>query len=178
MQAERARTAAGMAAMTAWIACVTIGVAGHDANAANGTSTVGVAGKGDTRAADPRAKTQLEQALACNAIAPHFERAESVLKQAGWRQDQGITPVALAEPLKVYGLGIRKVAVSRDGFEHVYRSYVPGGSIAQLVKSASLKLGKDGKNYGRLTKVGVLTAEMEGGEATLTCTVDTEGGED
>lgn len=129
-------------------------------------------------AAASKARAQLEQALACTAIAPHFERAEALLKQAGWRQDQGITPVTLAEPLKVYGLSIRKVAVSRDGFEHTYRSYVEGGSIPQLVKAASLKLGKDGKNYGRLTKVGVLTAEMEGGEAMLTCTVDTEGGED
>ena len=38
-------------------------------------------------------------------------------------------------------------------------------------------LGKDGKTYGRLTKVGMLSAGMEGGEATLTCTVNTEGSE-
>jgi len=37
--------------------------------------------------------------------------------------------------------------------------------------------GKDGKTYGRLTKAGVLSAGMEGGEATLTCTVNTEGSE-
>ena len=91
--------------------------------------------------------------------------------------DQGVTPVTLAEPVKVYGLSVRKVAVSRDGGEQTYRSYLPGLTVQQLAKSGSLKLGKDGKTYGRLTKVGVLSAGMEGGEATLTCTVNTEGSE-
>jgi hypothetical protein len=54
---------------------------------------------------------------------------------------------------------------------------LPGLTVQQLAKSGSLKLGKDGKTYGRLTKVGVLSAGMEGGEATLTCTVNTEGSE-
>jgi hypothetical protein len=156
-----------MTAMTALVTCVTMGVAGHDAHAATSKGGTG-----------PAAKAQLEQALACTAIATRFERAESLLKGAGWRPDQGVTPVTLAEPLQVYGFSIRKVAVSRDGFEHTYRSYVPGSTIPQLVKAASLKLGKDRTTYGRVTKAGVLSAEMEGNEATLTCTVDTESGED
>ena len=100
-----------------------------------------------------------------------------MLKQSGWNPHQGVTPVTLAEPVRVYGISVRKVAVSRDGGEQTYRSYLPGLTVQQLAKSASLKLGKDGKTYGRLTKVGVLSAGMEGSEATLTCTVNTEGSE-
>lgn len=100
-----------------------------------------------------------------------------MLKQSGWKPDQGIQPVTLGNPVKVYGLSVRKVAVKRDGVEHIYRSHLPGVTVQQLVKAASLKLGRDGKTYGRLTQVGVLSADMEGGEATLTCTVDTEGDE-
>ena len=127
---------------------------------------------------DAKAKTQLEQALACTAIGQRFDLAETLLKQVGWRPGQGITPVTLGDPVKVYGLSVHKVAFSRDGGEQIYRSYLTGVSIQQLVKSASLKLGKDGKTYGRLTKIGVLSAAMVGGESTLTCTVNTEGSED
>ena len=81
------------------------------------------------------------------------------------------------ERIRTSGLYVRKVAVSRDGGEKTYRSYLPGLTVQQLAKSASLKLGKDGKTYGRLTKVGVLSAGMEGGEVTLTCTVNTEASE-
>lgn len=165
MQDTRSKTSAGVAAMTAWIACATMGLAVPAADAA-------------ARPVDPKAKTQLEQALACTAIAARFDRAEALLKQAGWKSDQGITPVTLADPVKVYGFSVRKVAVSRDGGEQTYRSYMAEASIPQLAKAASLKLGKDRTTYGRPTKVGVLSAEMEGNEATLTCTVDTEGGED
>jgi hypothetical protein len=150
---------------------------GYDANAAIRPSTTPVSSKGALQPADAKAKAQLEQALACTAIAQRFDLAESMLKQAGWNPDQGITPVALPQPFKVYGLSVRKVAVSRDGGEQTYRSYLAGVSLQQLVKSASLKLGKDGETYGRLTKVGVLSAGMEGGEATLTCTVSTEDSE-
>ena len=45
------------------------------------------------------------------------------------------------------------------------------------VRSGKAKLGKDGKSYGRATKLGVLTLGTENGETTLTCTVDTEGAE-
>ncbi len=124
-----------------------------------------------------KAKAQLEQALTCTAIGQRFDLAETLLKQVGWRPDLGITPVTLAEPVKVYGLNARKVAISRDGGEQTYRSYLAGVSIQQLAKSAALRLGKDGKTYGRLTKVGVLSAGMEGGEATLTCTVSSEDSE-
>lgn len=149
---------------------------GYDANAAIRPTTTPVSSK-EVLPADAKAKSQLEQALACTTIGPRFELAESLLKQAGWGADQGITPVALAEPVKVYGFSIRKVAVSRDGGEQTYRSYLAGATIQQLAKSASLKLGKDGKTYGRLTKVGVLSAGMEGSEATLTCTASMEGSE-
>ncbi len=151
-------------------------VVGYDAKATVG-ATDSVAIPSTAKPVDAKAKTQLEQALACTAIGQRFDLAETLLKQAGRRPDQGITPVTLGDPVKVYGLSVHKVAISRDGGEQIYRSYLDGVSIQQLVKSASLKLGKDGKTYGRLTKVGVLSAGMEGSETTLTCTVSTEGSE-
>lgn len=141
---------------------------GYDANAAIKPTTPPASSNESSQPADAKAKVQLEQALGCAAIGSRFESAESLLKQSGWNSDQGVTPVALAEPVKVYGFSVRKVAVSRDGGEQTYRSYLPSVTVQQLAKSASLKLGKDGKTYGRLTKVGVLSAGMEGGEATLT----------
>jgi len=147
---------------------------GYDANAAIKPTTPPASSNGASQPVDAKTKAQLEQALGCAAIGPRFELAESMLKQSGWNPDQGVTPVTLAEPVKVYGFSVRKVAVSRDGGEQTYRSYLPGLTVQQLAKSASLRLGKDGKTYGRLTKVGVLSAGMEGGEATLTCTVNTE----
>lgn len=150
---------------------------GYDANAVIKPTVPPASSNGASHPVDAKAKAQLEQALGCAAIGPRFESAESLLKQSGWNSDQGVTPVALAEPIKVYGFSVRKVAVSRDGGEQTYRSYLPGLTVQQLAKSASLKLGKDGKTYGRLTKVGVLSAGMEGSEVTLTCTVNTEGSE-
>lgn len=150
---------------------------GYDANAAIKPTMPPVSRNGASQPVGAKTKAQLEQALGCTAIGPRFELAESMLKQSGWNPDQGVTPVTLAEPVKVYGFSVRKVAVSRDGGEQTYRSYLPGLTVHQLAKSASLRLGKDGKTYGRLTKVGVLSAGMEGGEATLTCTVNTEGSE-
>ncbi len=150
---------------------------GYDANAAIKPTMPSASSKGASQPVDAKTKAQLEQALGCTVIGPRFELAESMLKQSGWNPDQGVTPVTLAEPVKVYGFSVRKVAVSRDGGEQTYRSYFAGVTVQQLAKSASLKLGKDGKTYGRLTKVGVLSAGMEGDEATLTCTVNTEGSE-
>lgn len=150
---------------------------GYDANAAIKPAVASASRKEASQPVDAKTKAQLEQALSCTAIDPRFELAESMLKQSGWSPDQGVTPVTLAEPVKVYGFSIPKVAVSRDGGEQTYRSYLPGLTVQQLAKSASLRLGKDGKTYGRLTKVGVLSAGMEGGESTLTCTVNTDGSE-
>ena len=150
---------------------------GYDANAAIKPAVASASRKEASQPVDAKTKAQLEQALSCTAIDPRFELAESMLKQSGWSPDQGVTPVTLAEPVKVYGFSVRKVAVSRDGGEQTYRSYLPGLTVQQLAKSASLRLGKDGKTYGRLTKVGVLSAGMEGGESTLTCTVNTDGSE-
>jgi len=150
---------------------------GYDANAAIKPPTPPASSNEASQPVDAKAKAQLEQALGCAAIGPRFGWAESMLKQSGWSPDQGVTPVTLAEPVKVYGFSVRKVAVSRDGGEQTYRSYLPSITVQQLAKSASLKLGKDGKTYGRLAKVGVLSAGMEGGETTLTCTVNTEGSE-
>ncbi len=149
---------------------------GYDAKAAV-RATDSVAIPSAAKHVDAKAKAQLEQALACAAIGQRFDLAEAMLKQVGWRPDHGITPVTLAEPLTVHGLSVRKVAVSRDGGGQTYRSYLAGVGIQQLVKSAALKLGKDGKTYGRLTKVGMLSAGTEGGETTLTCTVSSEDSE-
>ncbi len=126
---------------------------------------------------DRKAKTMLEQALTCTKISSNFAVAESALVKAGWRQDQGITPVQSPQQLKVFGLSTRKVAISRDGFLHYFRSYFTGINRQQLIKAAGLKLGKDGRSYGRLTKLGVLEADAENGEITLTCTIDVEGPE-
>ncbi|MFM8899637.1 MAG: hypothetical protein ACKOF9_06775 [Burkholderiales bacterium] len=150
---------------------------GYDANVVIKPTVLPVSSYGASQPMNTKAKAQLEQALTCSAIGPRFDLAESKLKQAGWNPDQGITPVTLAEPVKVYGFVVRKVAVSRDGGEQTYRSYLARVTVQQLVKSAALKLGKDGKTYGRLTKVGELSVGMEGGETTLTCTVNTEGSE-
>ena len=154
-----------------------IWLVGYDTNAPIKPTVPLVSSNGASQPVDAKSKAQLEQALGCAAIGPRFELAESMLKLSGWNPDQGVTPVTLAEPVNVYGVRVRKVAVSRDGGEQTYRSYLPGITVQQLAKSASLKLGKDGKTYGRLTKVGVLSAGMEGVEATLTCTVNTEGSE-
>lgn len=150
---------------------------GYDANGVIKPTVPPASSNGASQPVDAKTKAQLEQALSCTAIGPRFELAESMLKQSGWNPDQGLTPVTLSEPVKVYGFSVRKVAVSRDGGEQTYRSYLPVLTVQQLAKSASLKLGKDGKTYGRLTKVGVLSAGMEGSEVTLTCTVNTEGSE-
>lgn len=162
---------------TGWMpgAPTNLWLVGYDTNA-------GMAVQAENKVAPPTAKPMegkvkhlLEQALSCTAIGKSFDAAELALKQAGWQPDQGITPVKLAQSLTVYGLSSRKVAIARDGFEHTYRSYLPGINLQQVIKAASLKLGKDGKTYGRVTKLGVLSADIENGETTLTCIVDVEG---
>lgn len=149
---------------------------GYDANAGKAAAT-NASGPADASLMDGKTKALLEQALACTAIGKRFDLAESALKQAGWQPEQGVSPVTLPEPLKVYGLSTTKIAVARDGGEQTYRSFLPGVNSQQVIKAASLKLGKDGKRYGRATKLGVLTLGTENGETTLTCTVDTEGPE-
>lgn len=148
---------------------------GYEAGASNG---LGSAKGTDNKAGQPmdaKTRAQLEQAFTCTAIGKRFDQAESALKQVGWWSDQGVTPIELAEPVQVFGFSVHKIAIARDGGEQTYRSFFPGVSLQHVVKSASLKLGKDGKAYGRLTKLGVLTAGMEDGEVTLTCTVNAEG---
>ena len=127
-------------------------------------------------AADPwiKAKPVLEAALSCKRIDNSFTLAEQALQGAGWNVSQGVQPVALPVSLTVFGLPTQRVAVFRDGGEQLYRSYLPGTSLAQAVKAAQLKLGKDGQEYGRVTKMGVLTAGTEDGVTTLTCTFDSE----
>lgn len=121
-----------------------------------------------------RAKPLLEAALSCNRIDQQFQLAEQALASAGWNGSQGITPADLPVPLQVFGLTTQRIAIAREGGEQTYRAFLPGVSIAQAVKAAKLKLGKDGKEYGRMTKLGVLTAGTEDGVTTLTCMVDSE----
>lgn len=149
---------------------------GYDPNAAKAAPADATA-MASNKSLDGKARALLEQALACTAIGKRFDFAEAALKQAGWRPEQGVSPIALPEPLTVYGLNTSKIAISRDGGEQTYRSFLPGVNSQQVVKAASLKLGKDGKSYGRATKLGVLTLGTENGETTLTCTIDTEGAE-
>jgi hypothetical protein len=121
-----------------------------------------------------QAKPSLEAALACSRIDADFASAEQALVSAGWNPSQGSTPVMLPVPLQSFGLTTQRIAVSRDSGEQVYRAYLPNVSIAQIAKAAKLKLGKDGKEYGRVTKLGVLTAATDEGVTTLTCTIDSE----
>lgn len=119
---------------------------GYDANAVIKPTVPPASSNGASQPVNAKTKAQLEQALSCTVIGPRFELAESLLEQSGWNPDQGVTPVTLAEPVKVYGFSVRKVAVSHDGGEQTYRSYLPGLTVHQLAKSASLKLGKDSQD--------------------------------
>lgn len=148
--------------------CLLVAAAGNAANA------VAAAGAAQPSAQWTKAKPILEAALACSSI-DKFATAEKALGSAGWDSSQGITPVALPLELKTFGLPTQKVAVVRDGFEHIFRSYLPGVTVEQAAKAAKLKLGKDGHQYLRVTKLGVLTTDTEEGVTTLTCRVDTEG---
>jgi hypothetical protein len=121
-----------------------------------------------------KAKPILEAALSCTRL-DNFKVAEKALEGAGWNSSQGVEPVTLPVQLKPFGLPTQKVAVVRDGFEHIFRSYLPGVTIEQAAKAANLKLGKDGHQYVRATKLGVLSTDTEEGVTTLTCRVDVEG---
>lgn len=151
-----------------------IWLVGYDANAAN-KQPAPKPDKPTEKPVDAKAKLMLEQALSCASISPKFERAETMLEQAGWNRDQGVTPFKLTEPVKVFGHSVRKVGVHRDGCVQTYLSHIESIDLQQIAKAASLKLGKDRKTYGRVTKLGVLEARIEDGEVTLTCTVDTGG---
>jgi len=150
---------------------------GFNANAASGTAATRSSSSEVVPPMDAKVRVQLEQALACTTVGKRFDQVESALQRVGWNFDQGIDPIKLPEPVKVFGLNARKIAVSRGGWLHTYRSFLPGITQQQVVKAASLKRGKDGTSYGRVTKLGVLEVGVEDGETTLTCTVDVEGGE-
>lgn len=152
-------------------------LAGYGANSLPVSSKSPETPVGANTSLDARVRSQLERALSCSALDPQFTLAESALNQMGWRQSQGVTPVTLPGPVQVYGFEARKVAISRDGFEHIYRSFLEGVDLQRVVKAASLKIGKDGKTFGRVTRIGVLTAETQGAVTTLTCTVETESAE-
>ena len=138
------------------------------------TAAAGAAAAAQPSAQWTKARPILEAALACTSV-NQFAAAEKALGGAGWNASQGVTPVALPVELKTFGLPTQKVAVVRDGFEHIFRSYLPGVTVEQAAKAANLKLGKDGHQYLRVTKLGVLSTDTEEGVTTLTCRVDTEG---
>jgi hypothetical protein len=120
---------------------------------------------------DAAARQQLEQALSCAPISNRFEQAGLAIRNSGW-DDGGIdTVITLAEPLKVYGFNTRKVMVWRNSDEQRYRGILSGVSLAQVVKAARLKPGKDGKAMRRVNLVSILKAESENGQVVLTCTV-------
>ncbi len=153
-----------------------IWLVGYDAGAA-ATQPVAQPAPAAPVTMSAKAKSGLERALSCEGIGSSFSSAEQALKRHGWRVDQGVTPISLGQPLKVFGLSTHTIAVSRDGGEQIYRSHLPGVSLRQVVKAAALKLGNDGKSFGRVTQHGVLTAIVDDGVTTLTCTSDVEGGE-
>jgi len=120
---------------------------------------------------DAAARQQLEQALSCAPISNRFEQARLAIRNSGW-DDGGIdTVITLAEPIKVYGFNTRKVMVWRDSEAQRYRSILSGVSLAQVVKAARLKPGKEGAAIRRVNIVTVLKAESENGQVVLTCTV-------
>jgi hypothetical protein len=127
----------------------------------------------DGKALDPSVKLKLERALSCLTIGRDFGDIEPALTSMGWRRD--ITPIPLPSLVNVFGMPARSVAVARDGGEQTYSTYFDAASLKDVVKAASLKLGKDDKSYGRVTKLGVLTATQRKADVELTCTVDTEG---
>jgi hypothetical protein len=150
-------------------------IVGYDASAASAAPAAGASAPA-APGADARGGAQLESALSCKPFGK-FDAAEAWLASSGWRNGQGTAPVQLGTAVKVFGLQVTKVAVSRDGGGQVYRSYFKGVTPAQLAKAASLKLGKDGRAWGRVTKLGVLDTGTEDGDTVLTCTVETEGQE-
>ncbi|WP_293502358.1 hypothetical protein [Roseateles sp.] len=150
-------------------------IVGYDASAANAAPAVSASAPASP-GADARGRAQLESALSCKPFGK-FDAAGAWLASSGWRSGQGAVPVQLGTAVKVFGFSVSKVAVSRDGGEQVYRSFFKGVTSAQLVKAASLKLGKDGRAWGRVTPLGVLATGVEDGETALTCTVETEGQE-
>lgn len=119
---------------------------------------------------DRRAKQALEQALTCASAGKSFEAAEAALTRRGWNRDNA-APVRLAQPLKVFGFNVETVEVFRGDCEQRYSSHLPGVSVQEVIKAASLKRGKDGSTYGRLATLGVLTVTTEHGETTLSCSV-------
>lgn len=128
------------------------------------------------RRLDQQATRVLESALSCTAVSRDFSKeVEPVIEAMGWRREGGITPFQLTSPVTVFGMQSSKVGVSRNGFENTYSTYLDSVSLNQLVKAASLKLGKDGKSFGRTTKLGVLSATQQANGLVLTCTVDVEG---
>jgi hypothetical protein len=128
----------------------------------------------NTKLLSAKAKSALEQALSCNGRNADWPAAEAALKQAGWKFEQGIDPVALPWSLKVYGFNTQTAAFALDGGEQTYKSFFPGVTSAQLIKAAGLSLGKDKKSFGRATKGGVLTVDTEAGMGVLRCTVVVE----
>lgn len=118
-----------------------------------------------------RARTQLQQVLSCASSGKNFGQAETVLRQIGWTSSQGVEPVELPEPVKVFGFDVTRVAITREGDVHTYRSYLPEVNQKRLLKAAALKLDKDTHVHARTTKLGKLEAGTDGGETTLTCTI-------
>lgn len=152
-------------------------IVGYDAHAASAAPTPPASASASASlGADMRGRAQLESALSCKPF-DKFDAAEAWLASSGWRTGQGTAPVQLGAAVKVFSFSVSKVAVSRDAGEQVYRSYFKGVTSAQLVKAAGLKLGKDGRAWGRVTPLGVLATSTEDGETALTCTVETEGQE-
>lgn len=150
-------------------------IVGYDARAASAAPAASAPAPASLGAV-ARGRAQLESALSCKPFGK-FDAAEAWLASSGWRSGQGTAPMQLGTAVKVFGFSVSKVAVSRDGGEQVYRSYFKGVTPAQLAIVASLKLGKDGRAWGRVTQLGVLATSIEGGETMLTCTVETEGQE-
>ena len=103
---SRVHPAAGARYRLAAGAPTNLWLVGYDANAVIKPTIASCLQQRASQPVDAKAKAQLEQALSCTAIGPRFELAESLLKQSGWNPDQGVTPVTLAEPVKVYGFSV------------------------------------------------------------------------
>ena len=106
-----------------------------------------------------------------------FDLLKLDAQTGGLAAEQGVSPIALPEPLKVYGLNTSKIAISHDGGEQTLavsarREFATGGQGGIL----EARQGRQ-ELRPRDQKLGVLTLGTENGETTLTRTIDTEGAE-
>jgi hypothetical protein len=115
----------------------------------------------------------LTNVLTCTSLNKSIEKVDEAMR-ANNLGSLGTTPFAIDKPIKPFGLSTTKIAVSREGFEQIYRSHFFGLTLQDVVKAASLRMDSGKKRYQRVTKLGVLMANEETDGVSLTCVVQSE----